>query len=138
MKCIVLLFAVISCASAYYFITPNTYYGGVSPYIWRKKRSAPEAPAEDQQADPALLYNSYLGYPYSSYIHYLKKREAPAEDQQADPALYLNSYLGYPYSSYIHYLKKREAPAEDQEADSAMIYRRFYGYPYSSWARYFK
>ncbi|XP_043209580.1 uncharacterized protein LOC122374721 [Amphibalanus amphitrite] len=134
MKCVVLLLAVVSCASAYVILNPYSYYSGVSPYIWRKKRSAPEAPAEDQQADPALFYKRYVGYPYSSYIHYLKKREAPAEDQQADPALFYKSYVGYPYSSYVHYLKKREAPAEDQQADAAMFYRSYrypaFGYTY--------
>ena len=60
---------------------------------------------EDQQADPALMYYSYFGYPYSPYTHYLKKREAPAEDQQADPAMIYSAYH-YPYNGYpVYYFK---------------------------------
>ena len=32
-----------------------------------KKR---EAPAEDQQVDPAMFYRSYYGYPYAGYGYY--------------------------------------------------------------------
>ena len=72
------------------YLTPVLF---VSRCFQRKKRAAPEVPAEDQQADPALYYNNYWGYPYTGYgFHFLKKREAPAEDQQADPALYYNNY----------------------------------------------
>ncbi|XP_043207947.1 uncharacterized protein LOC122373700 isoform X2 [Amphibalanus amphitrite] len=146
MKCVVLLLAVVSCASAYVILNPYSYYSGVSPYIWRKKRSAPEAPAEDQQADPALFYKSYVGYPYSSYVHYLKKREAPAEDQQADAAMFYRSYrypaFGYTYPG-VRILKKRAADPEKEEEDekkkvvyiNAMPYSSL-GYPFYSYAPY--
>ena len=54
-----------------------------------------------------MFYN-YYGYPYSSYIHYLKKREAPAEDQQTQESALLYSGFRYPYSyGYpMYYLKK--------------------------------
>ena len=62
----------------------------------RKKRFAPEAPAEDQQADPAMYVNSWYGYPYSAYgyARILKKREAPAEAQQADSNMFHNNAGG--------------------------------------------
>jgi len=144
MKSIVLLLFVATCASAYYYsgYSPypyGSYYSGYNP-IWRKKRAAPEAPAEDQKADEAFLYN-YYAMPYSAYTpysgsHYLKKREAPAEDQKADEA-FLYNYYAHPYSSYypysgVHYLKKREAPAEDQKAQEAKLLYSGYTYPYYS------
>merc|ERR1712071_258628 len=109
---------VATCASAYYYagISPYTYrsyYDAYNP-IWRKKRAAPEAPAGDQKADEAYLYN-YYAHPYSSYypysgVHYLKKREAPAEDQKADEA-FLYNYYAHPYSSsygaYAPYFYKK-------------------------------
>ena len=110
-------------------------------HFQRKKRSAPEAPAEDQQADPAMFYSSYYGYPYSSYYHILKKREAPAEDQQADPAMFYSTY-GYPYSPYtysgLHILKKRDAEAEEEKKKKVvLINARPYttlGYPFYNYA----
>ena len=44
---------------------PYAGYGYGMHYL--KKR---EAPAEDQQAGPAMFYRSYYGYPYARYGYY--------------------------------------------------------------------
>merc|ERR1711982_136650 len=97
------------------------------------------------EADPALLYAGYAGYPYAlgygvglksapcvnaanvpvpcaaGYAHYIGKREAEAE---ADPALLYAPYFG---GYYGHYYGKRDA-----DADPALLYAGYAGYPYAA------
>ena len=122
------------------------YYSSVYGYPYSaygyshflKKR---EAPAEDQQADPAMYVNSWYGYNYPSfaYTHLLKKREAPAEDQQADAAAYYRNIYGLSYPTYysgVHYLKKREADPKKEEEEKKIVFINAmpyasYGFPYA-------
>ena len=99
----------------------------------------PEAKPE-AEADPALLYSSYYGYPYahSGYYGY---------------GGYGSYYGGYPYSSYYggyggyygspyagYRLWKRDAeakPEAEAEADPAVLYSSAYAhhaYPYANYA----
>merc|ERR1740128_723981 len=112
MKCVILLLVTVSCATAQYrfyspYTAPSVYsYGGgyFNPYLLRKKRAAeeglirkrrdaPEAPADDQQGADALVYStlysgyrptvySTYGYPASTYgygVPFLRKKRAAPE-----------------------------------------------------------
>merc|ERR1712095_254837 len=101
----------------------------------------PEAKPE-AEADPALLYPSYYGYPYASYGY----------GYYGYPYAYSNYYgYGYPYNYGYRYLWKRDAEADGKpvsyyansggavhivkrdaeanpEADAQYYYGRYYGY----------
>merc|ERR1712154_266692 len=72
------------------------------------------------EADPALLYAGYAGYPYA-LGHGVGLKSAPCVNAANVPVPCA--------AGYAHYVGKRDA---DAEADPALLYGAYYGVPFGS------